>query len=63
MLYYWSILLPVVKVIEMEEAEKSSCQLPDGGVVNLGSDEGQHENTNQSETELASGHDGEGNEV
>ncbi|XP_063885772.1 3'-5' exoribonuclease 1-like [Scylla paramamosain] len=46
----------------MEEAEKLSCQLPDVGVLNLGSGQGQHENTNQSETKIALRVDEEGNE-
>ncbi|MPC19030.1 3'-5' exoribonuclease 1 [Portunus trituberculatus] len=46
----------------MEEARKTSCQLSEVDVLNLGSGEAQHENTNQSETKLASTVDEEGNE-
>lgn len=46
----------------MEESENPFCQLPDPGVHDLGSEEEQHENTDQSETKLSSKDDEKENE-
>lgn len=46
----------------MEEAAESTCQLPDMGVINLGSDQRQHENTSLPQAEIEVRVKEEGNE-